>query len=248
MGGHGGAGLDNARALYVEAIERGEYDRAIEVYAGERYTQHSHPVPDGKQGFVAFFADFVAREPDRRMDVLRGFQDGQYVFLHVVQVLGGEPCWITMDVFDTDERGRLIEHWDIIGAWPTDAAAAAAAVDGPTEPSSLHRTEENKNLVRRYLEDVVIGGDVDVAPSYVTGPAPDGGPLLLDRGRSTRYHATRLLVGCGNLVAALSHAIVAGVDCAVMDLFQVEDGRIVDHWDTVEAIAPVEEWVNSGKF
>lgn len=257
------SGLDNARALYREAIEDGDYERAIEQYAGARYTQHSHPVPDGKEGFKQFFAAFVEREPDRRMDIVRSFQDGQYVFLHVVQVLGGEPTWVTMDIFDTDEEGHLIEHWDIISAWQDETASGRSMVDGPTEPTDLHLTEQNKNVVRRFLEDVLIGGDTDVVADYVSAeqyaqhnPQVADGldglgaflAALAEQGLSMRYHSTRLLVGQGDMVATLSHADMGGVDSAVLDLWRVEDGRIVEHWDSIEEILPEDQWVNTGKF
>ena len=35
---------------------------------------------------------------------------------------------------------------------------------------------------------------------------------------------------------------------AVMDLFRVADGLIVEHWDVMEEILPEDQWVNSGKF
>lgn len=215
------SGLENARGLYLEAIGEGRFEEGIERYAGHRYVQHSHPVPDGKDGFKTFFSAFVQREPDRRMDVVRGFQDGPLVFLHVVQVLGGEPTWVTMDIFDTDDEGRLVEHWDVVSAWE-DPGGGASMVDGPTEPTEPHLTEDNKRLVGGFLTDTGADGD--------------------------RYFSTRVLLGSGDLVAALSHARLHGEDSAVMDLFRVADGRIVEHWETREAIAPREEWVNTGKF
>ena len=64
-----GARLDNAKALYVEAINDGDYVAAINKYAGDRYTQHSTPVKDGKEGFIEFFADFVERNPERDIEI-----------------------------------------------------------------------------------------------------------------------------------------------------------------------------------
>jgi hypothetical protein len=46
----------------------------------------------------------------------------------------------------------------------------------------------------------------------------------------------------------MSEMTLAGVDTAVIDLFRVTDGRIVEHWDVMEEITPEETWVNSGKF
>ena len=35
-------------------------------------------------------------------------------------------------------------------------------------------------------------------------------------------------------------------DLAVIDLFGVQEGRIVEHWDVLEELTPEETWVNSG--
>jgi hypothetical protein len=62
------APLDNAKALYLEAIRDGDAAAAIERYSGSRYTQHSTPVKDGKDGFVEFFDDFHRRNPVRDVE------------------------------------------------------------------------------------------------------------------------------------------------------------------------------------
>ena len=38
------------------------------------------------------------------------------------------------------------------------------------------------------------------------------------------------------------------IDCAAFDIFRLEDGLIVEHWDNVETLPPEEELVKSGKF
>ena len=49
----------------MRAINDGDYVEAITTYSGDRYTQHSTPVRDGREGFIEFFANFVERNPDR---------------------------------------------------------------------------------------------------------------------------------------------------------------------------------------
>jgi predicted SnoaL-like aldol condensation-catalyzing enzyme len=258
------APLDNAKALYLEAIRDGDAAAAIERYSGSRYTQHSTPVKDGKDGFVEFFDDFHRRNPVRDVEIVRAFEDGRYVFLHVVQNLNdGEFRYVTADIFDTDGEGKLIEHWDMIAEIVDDTVSGHSQVDGPTDPTDLHRTEQNKRLVRGFLDDVLIGGRSEKLTDYVsTETYIQHNPLIGDgldglgeylaalaaRGETTAYEEVHLVIGCGDFVAAMSEMTLAGVDTAVIDLFRVTDGRIVEHWDVMEEITPEETWVNSGKF
>ena len=164
-----GARLDNAKALYVEAIRDGDFVEAINKYAGDRYTQHSTPVRDGKQGFIEFFADFVKRNPQRDIEIVRAFEDGRFVFLHVVQQLnGGESRWVTADIFDTDDQARLIEHWDIITEWVDETVSGHSQVDGPTDPTDLDKTDANKTLVVGFVTDVLSSGQLEKLADYIS--------------------------------------------------------------------------------
>jgi predicted SnoaL-like aldol condensation-catalyzing enzyme len=259
-----GRQLDNAKALYIEAIRDGNYVEAINKYAGDRYTQHSTPVKDGKEGFLEFFADFVQRNPERDIEIVRGFEDGQYVFLHVVQHLnGGESRWVTADIFDTDDQARLIEHWDIIGEWVDETVSGHTQVDGPTEPTDLDKTDENKALVTGFVTDVLKNGEFGKLNDYISAETfiqhnpqvadgLEGLSAFLDslseQGLSMKYEEIHSTVGCGNFVAVLSQAVFAGTAMAVIDLFRVDGGLIVEHWDVMEEILPEDQWVNSGKF
>ncbi len=63
-----------------------------------------------------------------------------------------------------------------------------------------------------------------------------------------RYEQVHLVIGCGDFVAALSEMHLGDQPIAVIDLFRVADGKIVEHWDVMEDILPEDQWVNSGKF
>ena len=259
-----GARLDNAKRLYMEGIRDGDYVSAIHAYAGDRYIQHSTPVKDGKEGFIEFFADFVRRNPVRDIQIVRGFEDGQYVFVHALQRLnGGESAWVTADIFDTDDQARMIEHWDIIGERVDETVSGHSQVDGPTEPTDLDRTDENRALVSRFIAEILESGEYDEIDRFIStesfiqhnpriGDGVEGFrrfvESLAERGLSMTYQETHKIVACGNFVAALSEVDLAGTEMAVIDLYRVEAGRIVEHWDVMEEILPRDQWVNSGKF
>ncbi len=47
----------------------------------------------------------------------------------------------------------------------------------------------------------------------------------------------------------MSEGTYAGEPIAFYDIFRVENGRIAEHWDTIETIPPESEWANqNGKF
>jgi len=256
-----GVRLENAKNLYLEGIRDGRAREAITKYSGACYTQHSTGVKDGPDGFIEFFEGFLARNPKRDIQILRGLEDGQYVFLHVYQSLNdGQAEWVTTDFFDTDEDGKIIEHWDVISAYAAKTPSGHSSIDGPTEVSDLDKTEENKQVVRDFIRDVLISENPENIDVYISNEqyiqdnaeVADGlehfKALISADNRPLVYGEVVLLVGQGNFVATLCKASWEGQPLAQVDLFRLEGGKIVEHWDNSEAVPPREEWVNSGKF
>ena len=253
-----GQRTDNARALYSEAIGEGNYVEVITRYAGARYTQHSTPVKDGKEGFIEFFADFTERNPIRDIEIVRAFEDGPFVFLHVVQTLnGGEFRYVTADIFDTDDEAKLIEHWDIIEEIRGTTAGGRSQVEGPTEISDLDQTEANKQLITRFVNEVLVAGDHDRLSEFVDEDVAQHNADIADGIAALRAYAAESamryidlhkIVGSGNFVAVLAESEFNGMRHAVIDLFRVEASKIIEHWDVIEEITPEDTWVNSGKF
>lgn len=257
-----GVRLENAKNLYLEGIRDGRFREAVSAYTGERYTQHSTGVKDGREGFIEFFEDFIQRHPDRDIRVLRGIEDGNHVFLHVFQSLdGGQSRWVTADFFDTDDEGRIVEHWDVIAPFAATTPSGHTSIDGPTEIVDLEKTDENKAIVRGLIEDVLMpNGNPERIDDYISAQqyiqhnaeVPDGldvfKPLALSPEKPLWYDEIVLLVGQGNYVATLCKTRWEDTPYAQVDLFRIEDGKIVEHWDAAEAVPPRNEWANSGKF
>lgn len=254
-----GQKLENARQLYLYGIRDGNPEEAIERYAGARYTQHSTGVKDGKEGFKEFFKDFIVRCPERDIQIVRGWEDGRYVFVQAYQnINNGHREWVTTDFFDTDENDKMIEHWDVISLYAPQTPSGHSSIDGPTEVTDLEKTDENKEVVRKMIETVLMrGGQPErvgefIAEQYTqhNKDVPDGlaafKELLLSPERSLWYQEIVLLVGSGNFVSTLCKAKFGETDYAQVDIFRLEDGMIVEHWDNAEPVPEVS--VNSGKF
>ena len=254
----------NAKSLYLEGIRDGNMKEALDKYTGARYTQHSAGVGDNKDGFMKFFEPFLKRNPVRDIQIIRAFEDGQYIFVHVYQSLNnGEAKWVTADFFDTDNNDRMIEHWDAIQAYEEASVSGRTMVDGPTEIEDLDKTEANKEHIRKFVDDILIGRNIDNITKYVSTKQYDQhNPKIgdgleglmkhiktnIDNNIKAGYVKLHLLVGQGNFVATLSHAKVNEEGFVFIDLFRLKDGLIVEHWDVQEKILPQEQWNNSGKF
>ncbi|MFT4623197.1 MAG: putative SnoaL-like aldol condensation-catalyzing enzyme [Myxococcota bacterium] len=248
-----GTRLDNATRLYMEGIRDGDIS-AIDRYTGDRYTQHSTGVPDGQEGFKAFFRDFLERNPKRDIRIVRGWEDGEYVFVQAYQSLNdGEFEYVTTDFFHTDAQGRIIEHWDVISE-----LGGPGAIDGATAITDLHATEANKRVVQDMLRgclfpsaraeriaDWVAEDIVQHNPDVPDGRAAFAA-FAQDADRPLVYDDIVLCAGRGNFVATMSRARLSDQPLCWMDIFRLEDGRVVEHWDNSEPAGT--STVNGGKF
>lgn len=256
--------LHHASGLYLDGIRDGKVWDALNAHTGARYTQHSTGVGDGQQGFADFFEPFLERNPIRDIQVVRAIEDGPFVFLHVYQSLNnGESQWVTGDLFDTDESDKVIEHWDVIQAFETDTKSGRSMVDGPTDIIDLEKTEENKAVVRKFCNDVLLGQNFDRAETYLSTTRFDQhSPLMAEGIEGFRIHHAELsrpadkirywkvhrLIGQGNFVVTLSHAQMGQSHYCCFDIYRLENGMICEHWDVLEKILCPEDWNNQGKF
>ena len=136
-------------------------------------------------------------------------------------------------------------------------------LDGATEITDLDRTEANRTFVRSFVEEVFVQRQLDRLEKYADNgliqhspDIADGIPALRAALEATagesfavQYDAIHKVLAEGNFVLCMSEGMHNGIHSSFYDLFRVADGKIVEHWDTIEAIAPRSEWKNeNGKF
>lgn len=245
---------DRIRAL-LKSIETGD-PGPIAVVDESRYIQHNPQTHEGSEGLAALFARLSKTSP--RVNVVRAFEDGDFFFGHTEYDFASRKIGFEVFRFEGD---RAVEHWDNIQERQGPNSNGRSMVDGPTEPEDLHRTEDNRALVRRFVETVLIDGATDRLTDFIdAGRFAEHNPRLTDdlsglravldpETGSTRYRHLHRVLAEGNFTLAVSEGTFNGTHAALYDLFRVSDGMIVEHWDTVEKIAPKSEWKNdNGKF
>jgi predicted SnoaL-like aldol condensation-catalyzing enzyme len=110
--------LDFHRRAFVEK----DPASAISAHVGLAYIQHNPQVADGPDGFVGFVNGFHQQFPDFKIEIKRTIADGDLVAIHFCAYLNKEDRGTAgVDIFRI-ERGKVVEHWDILQPIPEQAA------------------------------------------------------------------------------------------------------------------------------
>lgn len=242
----------------LKGIETGD-PSAVAVVNEAKYIQHNPQTREGSEGLAALFARIAKSNP--RVNIVRAFSDGDFVFAHTEYDFASRR--IGFEVFRF-EAGQAVEHWDNIQPRKGPNASGRSMVDGPTDATDLDRTEANRQVVHGFVHDVLIARRLDQLPHYIDGerfaqhsPGLQDGPVSLqaaleavsDAGPVIAYHRVHRILAEGSFVLAVCEGELAGVHTAFYDLYRLAGGKLAEHWDTVEAVAPESEWKNqNGKF
>jgi len=236
---------DQIRAL-LKGIETGD-PASVQVVNQSKYIQHNPQTHEGGEGLEALFKRLSQTSP--HVNIVRAFEDGDYVFAHTEYDFSRRNIGFEVFRFEGDQ---VVEHWDNIQARKGPNALGHSMVDGPVEVADLGLTEINREVVGSFVRDILIGQDMDLLARYIdskgyTEHSPE--LAMADKATSMNYERIHRILAAGNFVLTVSEGKNGEVHTAFYDLFRVAEGRLVEHWDTTEAVAPRSEWKNdNGKF
>ncbi|WP_394132264.1 nuclear transport factor 2 family protein [Shewanella maritima] len=244
----------------ISSIETGD-KTAIAYINPENYTQHNLAVADGLAGFGAVLHQLP--EGSAKARVTRAFQDGDYTVTHTEYNFFGPK--VGFDVFRFED-GKIVEHWDNLQAIAPLNPSGRSQLDGATEVTDLDKTDANKAIVTDFVETILMNGDMSKIGQFIDSEDSDyiqHNPAITDGlsglGKAlgelaaadmpmvvSKNHA---ILGQGNFVLSINEGTFMNQHVAFYDLFRLRNGKIVEHWDTIETIPAPSEWQNpNGKF
>jgi predicted SnoaL-like aldol condensation-catalyzing enzyme len=243
----------------LKGIETGD-EASVAVVNTDKYIQHNPQTHEGGEGLATLFKRLSKSSP--RVNIVRVFSDGDYVFAHTEYDFSSSRIGFEIFRFEGDQA---VEHWDNIQPRRGPNPSGHTMVDGPTEVTDLERTDSNLEIVRSFIDEVLINGHIDKLARYIDDEGyTEHNPRIGDglsalhsaicapkpnEGTTIRYDRVHRLLAEGNFVLSVSEGSLNGVHSSFYDLFRVANSKLVEHWDTTEAIPPRSEWKNdNGKF
>jgi len=239
----------------------GTEDRsAFSIINPEKYVQHNLGIETGFQGILAALNGVPVGT--LKAEVKRVIQDGDYVITHSDMDFFGPK--VGFDIFRFED-GLIVEHWDNLQTKEVPNKSGRTMCDGASEVKDLEKTAENKKLAEAMVKENfvtqtgTIGNYMDPDFLQHNPHGADGmrgmGALMEyynGSGNILRYDRIHRIFGEGNFVLVVGDGIYGlngGVPTSFYDLFRFENGKVVEHWDVMEAILPEAQRKHSnGKF
>lgn len=242
----------------LKGIETGDPE-SVKVVNEAKYIQHNPQTHEGSEGLASLFKRLSKTSP--KVNIVRVFEDGDYVFAHTEYDFSQRN--IGFEVFRFED-GQAVEHWDNIQKRKGPNASGHFMVDGETEITGQHLTESNRNIVQSFIKNVMIDKQVKLSNQYIeessyiehspnTGDDISGLLKMISKTDSAEllidYQKCHRLLADGNFVLSVCEGFFSKIHSSFYDLFRLKNGKIVEHWDTREAVPAKELWKNkNGKF
>ena len=242
---------------FLKGLETGDA-MAAAVVDEDRYIQHNPQTHEGGEGIAALFKRLS--KTDQKVRFVRVFEDGDFAFAH--NVYDFQSVRIAFEVFRF-EGNRAVEHWDNIQSIAGPNPSGRDMVDGETRITETDKTEETRALARELVERVLIPQRLDGLMDYMDPQIIQHDPELADGVPALRaalagqdsgepaiaYDRQHRVLAEGNFALCVCEGTKNGVHSGIYDLYRFRDGKAVEHWNTIEAIPPREQWKNdNGKF
>lgn len=235
---------------------------AVDQYFAPGYIQHNPDVPNGSEALKGLVGMMAANE-NFNAEFVRVIADDDIVAFHAIYEGFGPTPMIAFDVFRIED-GKIAEHWDNLIPQAAPNPSGHTQTDGATEITDLDKTEENKAKVEEFITKALITHEEINITDYISPVTyTQHNPMVADglegfgafmgemaaKGISMTYSEVHKVIGEGNFVLVMSEGAIGEDPQAFYDLFRLEDGLIVEHWDVIAPMPTADAKHNeAGKF
>ncbi len=255
----GGARLDYQKTVAVRvlkgAFERGD-TAVVDRFVRADYIQHNPLASNGAEALKNFAAGLHQQFPDTKYDIKRVISEDDLVVVHSNLVLTpGSRGSAVFDIFRFQD-GKIAEHWDVLQDVPGSSVNGNdmfSTISRPQtgQPGPRRLTARNKKLVTKAFDRLIVDKDLSALDTYWSAGYHQHNPGIADGlagardGLGAYFRAfpelaisRKRVVAEGDLVAVHSHYVNAPGERgqAVVDLFRVQGGKIVEHWDVLQDV------------
>jgi predicted SnoaL-like aldol condensation-catalyzing enzyme len=225
--------------------------KAMQKYFREDYIQHNPHVPTGLAPVLGFLP--ILKEGGVTYKVHRLLEDGDFIIMHNTydnaESFGAKEV-VTFDIWRMQD-GQVAEHWDAVTPVIKQTASGRSQVDGPTLVTDIDKTAENKQFVADFMNDVLLAQAPEKITKYISTVQYDQHNAMVKDGLSGltdsfsyltsqdnmfEYNKVHRILGEGNFVLAQSEGRWNSKAQVFYDLFRIQDGKIVEHWDVIQEI------------
>lgn len=245
-----------------KAMVRYFYDRLfnagdltmVDRFVRPDYIQHNPQAPDGSAALRNLAQALRTAFPSARLDIKRVLASGDLVVVHSNLVLSpGTQGSAVFDIFRVD-AGKIAEHWDVVQQVPATTASGNdmfSTVSTPqvSWPDPRSSARVSKAVVMAFFTQLTQARDVTAFDRFVADSYYQHNPLAPNGAAAARQLfagvvtnpnfavSVKRVVADGDLVAVHSHYRFADDrGLAVVDLFRVRGGKVVEHWDVVQPV------------
>ena len=150
----------------INTFATGDTDTARSLWA-DGYIQHNLAYGTGADAFIGSVEYLASADVKTTVNNIRAFEDGDKVFLQTIYNFAGAGEQVAFDIFRFDGDGKIAEHWDNLAALAEPNPSGHTQTDGTMEVTDLDKTEENRELVKNFLYDVMQGNNLDLSLIHI---------------------------------------------------------------------------------
>lgn len=255
---------DTARLGYQKSVVvrllKGVFEdgdtKVVDRYVRPDYIQHNPSAPDGAEALKGLAGAAAQQFPDLKYNIKRVISQGDLVLVHSNAVLTpGSRGSALVDIFRF-QGGRIAEHWDVSQDVPDSSANGNdmfSTVTSPRtdRPGPAWRTAYNQKLVTKAFDQLFGQKDISAFDTYwgpeyqQHNPTFPNGVDAVKAGMGAYFQqfpdmsvSRKRVIAEGDLVAVHSHSVRTPGERgqAILDLFRVRNGKIVEHWDVIQDV------------